>query len=749
MSFSELVQPTRSTETDKWKKARREENTQGIDEIYIDFKKQVFRHNTNELALVIIEVMLDLGCCARCVFRYLNVQNYDVYSEPKEILFNLINRIRQEASRSIDSSLTSYLEHSLTVPPSHETLEKPICVTCLDLLYQVDTHECVWPIHQSTLMHNFDVKDFNLSISLPSGILVNNHSMMVWIRKNCRDRQIEHCLEMIVDLKEIFKFLLGSSVEEKTGMKYSYQSSFNIAVEFYHDGTQRNHMILTQIPSAEFKLKKTWVKVKRLNFGNFKPQSHEIWSLVHTIYQESYFTLQGKTVFVGDSRSNITNTLLKVSDDDFLKCQYCPPPVVEERWKSKTPILEHGPVHVGGRYNKLSRNISQTPWVINGVKLAPTSVSECIGEILREKFRCDDYTFVPAGREDVNVRMLGTGRPFFLEMINPRKPHPSQEELNAAQDEINEKYQDLVQCNELTMIDENDLLIIKEGEETKTKTYSALVWSSKKVTPDVIEKINVYKDGLTIEQQTPIRVLQRRSPMVRPKKIHHIFAESMKDNQQVFILKLKTEAGTYIKEFIHGDLGRTKPSLGDIIECTTDILALDVLEDALKQYKKDLVLEVPGANIASLPPPPPPPTASYTSSDFHQTASQSATTSQYSAEFVSVDTSHSTEESVIGEWRPVTPPPIPASTPKQDPFIKDELKDEIKNDDSLLPPQDDDDEFEDPDDLSNFRVVEKALPVDEIAAREEIEGGTIDISFKKRKFGSGSNKARNIRRRTE
>lgn len=41
-------------------------------------------------------------------------------------------------------------------------------------------------------------------------------------------------------------------------------------------------------------------------------------------------------------------------------------------------------------------------------------------------------------------------------------------------------------------------------------------------------------------------------------------------------------AGTYIKEFVHGDLERTLPNLGTIIENETDILQLDVL----KLYEK-------------------------------------------------------------------------------------------------------------------------------------------------------------------
>jgi len=44
-----------------------------------------------------------------------------------------------------------------------------------------------------------------------------------------------------------------------------------------------------------------------------------------------------------------------------------------------------------------------------------------------------------------------------------------------------------------------------------------------------------------------------------------------------FLLFLKTQAGTYIKEFVHGDFGRTVPSLGNLLKTECDILQLDVL----------------------------------------------------------------------------------------------------------------------------------------------------------------------------
>ncbi|CAG8598857.1 5108_t:CDS:10, partial [Scutellospora calospora] len=543
----ELTLPTRiSDESDRWKRIRCDEVSEDIENFYEDIRTQILRYNNKEAITIIIETMLNSKCCARCILRFLNVHDYNIYSASEEVLLKLLCRIHEDFFKSIDPKLISSTEHSFTEILSCRPHDKPVCVTCFDLLYQADTIECVWPIYQSILAHNFDVKDFNLSVSMPTGILVNNYSMIVWVRKICNDLKVQCPLKKLIDLKEIFKLLLGWGIEKQSGMIYECQSQFNISIEYCHDETKRIHMFLTKIPSADFGIKKTRVK--------------------------------GKHVRTGDSRPNIINALQKVSDDEFLKmCNGCPSFVVKERWKLISIALEHAAVYVGGRYNKLSREMSQTPWIINGVKLAPTSVSECIGERIRELFKCDDYNFVPAGREDSNVRMLGSGRPFFMEIFNPRNPFPSQETLNSVQEEINKEYTDSVRCQRLTMItNKQDLSIIKEGEETKTKTYSALVWISKKVTPEIIDEINKFHDGFTIEQQTPIRVLQRRSSAVRSKKIHCIFAEQMEDN--FLTLKMTTEAGTYIKEFIHGDLGRTTPNLGDMIGCHADILALDVLE---------------------------------------------------------------------------------------------------------------------------------------------------------------------------
>ena len=64
-------------------------------------------------------------------------------------------------------------------------------------------------------------------------------------------------------------------------------------------------------------------------------------------------------------------------------------------------------------------------------------------------------------------------------------------------------------------------------------------------------------------------------------KIQDIFAPKFKTFffvKQVFRLTLTTQAGTYVKEFVHGDLGRTTPNLREILNIPDlDIIALDVM----------------------------------------------------------------------------------------------------------------------------------------------------------------------------
>ncbi|TLZ53939.1 MAG: hypothetical protein E6K17_08865 [Methanobacteriota archaeon] len=43
-------------------------------------------------------------------------------------------------------------------------------------------------------------------------------------------------------------------------------------------------------------------------------------------------------------------------------------------------------------------------------------------------------------------------------------------------------------------------------------------------------------------------------------------------------LRLTAEAGTYVKELVHGDGGRTTPSLAEALGVACEVVELDVLE---------------------------------------------------------------------------------------------------------------------------------------------------------------------------
>lgn len=72
-------------------------------------------------------------------------------------------------------------------------------------------------------------------------------------------------------------------------------------------------------------------------------------------------------------------------------------------------------------------------------------------------------------------------------------------------------------------------------------------------------------------------VLHRRTLLKRPRSIYSLTARLIKDQPGVFIVDVVTQAGTYIKELVHGEFGRTVPSLTSIVGQQLDIISLDVM----------------------------------------------------------------------------------------------------------------------------------------------------------------------------
>lgn len=244
---------------------------------------------------------------------------------------------------------------------------------------------------------------------------------------------------------------------------------------------------------------------------------------------------------------------------------------------------------IAGRYNKYLRNLSQSPWIDKNDVRITDSVQELLEEGLIKFLQYGRSTFASSGREDVDVRMLGKGRPFVfklyevenLDLFNDSMMMQIQEFLNA-------RHEGKVQVRDLQVVTKESVSKhLKAGQESKTKEYRALCCSSRKITTEDFDKINSLKD-LYIEQKTPIRVLHRRTMATRRRRIYSLKMEPVylkdfdciksEELENVFTLRLLAEAGTYIKEFVHGDFERTQPNLSIILGgCETDLMELDVM----------------------------------------------------------------------------------------------------------------------------------------------------------------------------
>ncbi|CAF2690117.1 unnamed protein product [Rotaria sp. Silwood2] len=242
---------------------------------------------------------------------------------------------------------------------------------------------------------------------------------------------------------------------------------------------------------------------------------------------------------------------------------------------SCTILAQHDSIYVAGRYNKYSRTLSQTPWIIDGVRKADTSVEELIALPISKLIVAKNHVFISSGREDVDVRTLGLGRPFVIEFRQPSRILYQPEEFLTVQQEINMLTKD-IRIRDLQQVTKEESNQIKEGEEEKTKCYEALCYTDTQIDQtELDEGLSSVSNPLIIEQKTPIRVLHRRTLMTRQRSIFAISATVI--DPYHFRLRLTTQAGTYVKEFVHGDLGRTKPNLTIILNRFVDILELDVL----------------------------------------------------------------------------------------------------------------------------------------------------------------------------
>jgi len=341
--------------------------------------------------------------------------------------------------------------------------------------------------------------------------------------------------------------------------------------------------------------------------------------------------------------------------------------------------------YIYGRYRKLERGIPQTRWPCRACKgrgcercndtglQYQRSVQDLIGNPLIEVFDAPEHSFHGMGREDIDVRCMGRGRPFVIEM---KEPKIRDFDYQYAMQLINEKAGGSIEVTDLRASNRSEVVRIKDTpaeksytirfrvEQMKESEYSVLTApldltkdsnkkskkkrhrrgdkrkdNTKPLPTEIITEEQGYSKeelskmkkgeleaictennlkktgkkselierilampapgsalfelpsdetiistilslhGVKLYQRTPDRVAHRRADLIRRRDVIDVnkpMVEIMADGTREVEFTLRCESGTYVKETVHGDSGRTQPSVASLLKAKCEVLWLDV-----------------------------------------------------------------------------------------------------------------------------------------------------------------------------
>ena len=350
-----------------------------------------------------------------------------------------------------------------------------------------------------------------------------------------------------------------------------------------------------------------------------------------------------------------------------------------------TVTLDVRSTYIYGRYRKHERGIPQTRWPCRACKgrgcakcndtgqQYPSSVQDLIGNPIIEFFEGREHAFHGMGREDIDVRCLGRGRPFVLEIKEPKRWDI---DYDAAMKVVNEKADGAIEITDVRRSNRSEVVRVKDTPAEKSYTIRFLVEPLtqpeldvltapldltkedvqqrgrgrrkhrrrgdkkdnpkkplQRVEPTILEESELKKmkkaelvdlcverdcastgvkadlivqllatnpqpveplplpdeatilniieklEGVNLAQRTPERVAHRRADLVRRRKVIETRDASVEIDASGSIsveFTLRCESGTYVKETVHGDDGRTQPSIASLIKAKCTVEWLDV-----------------------------------------------------------------------------------------------------------------------------------------------------------------------------
>ncbi|XP_060069960.1 tRNA pseudouridine synthase Pus10-like [Ylistrum balloti] len=488
--------------------------------------------NDDNTTADIISCLEKCGCCPRCIFRFLGEKNASSFKCYPGSITEVLSDMKKKSSTQTETEASDKTDIDFSLSDGQT------CPACLGILQQYLDKPFLTKIRDFVTEADYEYKSFLCSLTVPVCVLIRERAVLVYLRDKFKSVYESVTESDIARVKDVWKWTAGPLLGDSLGVPFDQKSNFDIAIMFNYPRTFKECEIFLDYQPEVFKRRK------------FKRGQGELFN-----------------------RVNVAKALKDMSDKELRTAFQVPPTIPKVLCECEAIHCTREPLYIAGRYNKYNRSLSQTPWFVDGVRKSESSVEERICDHLKKYFKYSDSKFSASGREDVDVLMLGTGRPFVVELLDPHKVTFSKAAIYNIQKEINAASSE-VQVRDLQIVPKEATNNLKEGEMEKTKTYSAFCWSAEVLAQEKLEELGAMKN-VVLQQKTPIRVLHRRPLATRERTVYTMSAERVDDHH--FKLNLETQAGTYIKEFVHGDFGRTTPNMSTLTGTECDILQLDVL----------------------------------------------------------------------------------------------------------------------------------------------------------------------------
>ncbi len=246
--------------------------------------------------------------------------------------------------------------------------------------------------------------------------------------------------------------------------------------------------------------------------------------------------------------------------------------------------IQINPVFVFGRYRKLERGISQTDRYCpacqgKGCEVCSftgyeneESIESMISRAVAIAFQGADWKFHGGGREDIDARMLGNGRPFVVEVLKPRKRGIN---LGRMQEEINESWKGRIEVSGLRESSRREMQHIKTMKFDKT--YEVTVTYSGQLDEEALLSLPQEMSGCEVRQETPRRVMPRRKDTTRRRLVKELQVLEDLRERNLLRIRIRCESGLYVKELVNGDEGRTQPNVKELLSLEeAEVESLDV-----------------------------------------------------------------------------------------------------------------------------------------------------------------------------